>query len=356
MTVLAGCGGGGTTPGQTSKADNPPVETTLRISAESITLAGTLAGATSGDIASNDVTADLQQVAAALGDVSSFATTTTIRYCGGDPNTDNGQGSVTTVNNDADPAGRSTGDTITMTYNACVRGIINPVTTNGTRVYTINQLTGDPSVAGSAWSLDTTRNSDLTMTTATDTKTHKETDQHTASSDGVVLTTAAKGTTTHTDADGTSVREFTIGGTRDSSNNTFTHNVNLTSTDSAGKRSVVTKTPISGTVGSGPTAGVVEISQADTAGKLLTMTRLTAQTDGSVLVEIDSNGDGVIDSTETLANWRGLISLGIGGIGGRGGGVGVAPGRTRPTPPAGGITPPVGVTPPVGTTPVLPAV
>lgn len=331
--VLAGsltaCGGGGDTK-STSKPPTPQPDTSGNTATNSQQLAasalatiatadGIIADDPSSTAASQEFAAPISQLGNSVG---ILAVTTVVRFCGADPAVDTGAGNVTTVTDDKDPAGPSTGDTVTVTFNACQRGT---VTINGTRGHTVVALTGTPFVTP-PWNVETKRDSDMTVATATgNTFTNKGTSTISeASTDGVTVTrhvigafdsSRTTGTTTTTTTD-----KFDIARTSDQNTQTFTLEATIDSTGTAGSHSVTTPTPLTGTQGSPPTAGVILIAHTDAAGAK-SSTKLTAQAGGLVLVEVDSNGDGTIDSTQTTT-WFGLIGLGVGPIFGAGGGGG----------------------------------
>ena len=312
--TLAACGGQSTgtqasndAPALSQSADNAQVTAAAAIEAFA-----TASGSTTGDFVPTAA------VSALATDVGALAVTTTVRFCSSPPAgaVDTGKGNVTTVVNDADPVGRSTGDSVTETFNNCVQGAR---TTNGTHSHTINTLTGTPGTG--VFTLDTTRMTDKTTTTATSSSTTKGTSTvKESSTDGVTTTRSIIGTDSHTRTAGTatntSTEDINMTGSTNAANNTFTHSGNIKSTSTTrGTHEVATPTPLSGTIGAPPTAGVILITHTPPAGSTATksITRITAQADGTVLLEVDSNGDGVVDTT-TTTTWAGLIGIGAGPV------------------------------------------
>lgn len=292
-----------------------------------------LDGNTSGDPATDQAGQEFNAVTKILtADAGALAVTTTTEYCGPDPAVDTGNGSVTTENNDQDPPGRSTGDSVTVTFNQCVKGnAVNGRTIDGTRTYVLNTFEGEPYVTA-PWAVDTTATSDITITTSRGSFAHKNTSNVIANStDGIIITRKSTGDSAHTSTPtggGTaenSARTFDISFTSDANAQTYTFEANTTIDNSTRKRTVVTDTPITGTTGGAPNAGVVTITNLDVATQVTSITKLTVQADGTVLVEVDDNGDGTVDSTTTQP-WIDLIRLGL-HFGGSSGGSGFANGN-----------------------------
>lgn len=360
---LSACGGGGSavnTP-NAQGVTNPPMESgqpftqndALALANDEISTVAELSGATSGDVTSIETVIDTFNTAS-LADLGSLAITTSTFFCSSpDPqNVDAGNGSVTITTDDQDPAGRSTGDTVTTTFNQCNQfgGVVNGTTSNK-----INSLTGDPFVT-SPWVVDTTRATDLTRTGAQGSSTTKSTaSSKTESADGVIIvrTSTGQGTRSRTDAAGAttdSSSQFSSKSTTDMNLQTRTSEFDMTSTEATSTRTAKTTTPISGPLNGAPTAGIVEIKETDSAAAVNRLVRVTMQADGTSLVEIDSNGDGTVDQTFT-ARWFGGIGFG-GGFGGGGFGGGFAghnggPGFGGGTG-GGNATPPGAGQPPVG--------
>ena len=362
---LTACGGGSDS--KSTSTSKPPANQTetggnmatnsQQLAAAALATIATADGTIADDPSSNAASQEFAAPISNLGNsVGILAVTTVVQFCGADPAVDTGAGNVTTVTDDKDPAGPSTGDTVTVTFNACQRGT---VTINGTRGHTVVSLTGTPFVTP-PWNVETKRDSDMTVATNTGiTFTNKGTSTISeASTDGVTVTRHVIGTfdssrTTATAATTTSDK-FDIVRTSNQNTQTFTLEATIGSTGTAGSHSVTTPTPLSGTRGSPPEAGVILIAHTDLAGAK-SSTKLTAQAGGLVLVEVDSNGDGTIDSTQTTT-WTDLIGLGVGpifgtGIGSGGGGgfgSGFNGGGGGTAPPGTGVPPGTGTGAPGG--------
>lgn len=363
---LAACGGGG------SAVNAPPVQGINDPSMESsqpftqtgavelanneISTLAELSGAPSGDLTSAEPVIDIFNTAT-LAELGALAVTTTTFFCNSpDPqNVDSGNGSVTITTDDQDPAGRSTGDSVTTTFNQCNQygGVVNGTTSN-----TITSLTGDPFVT-SPWIVDMTRTSDLTRTSAQGSSTTKSTaSSKSESADGVVImrTSTGQGSRSRTNTAGVttdSMNQFSSKSTTDMNQQTQTSEFDMTSTEGTSTRTAKTNIPITGPINSAPTAGVIEIKETDSIAGVNRLVRVTMQADGTSLVEIDSNGDRTVDETFT-SRWFGGIGFDGGFDGGfRGGfrgdsdshsgGPGFAGGAD-----GGNITPPISGQPPVG--------
>jgi len=357
IMALNACGGGGTgitTPNERSLTETPQEPSQSLTQAEALRLANdevaTLAefsGAPSGDATSIEGVIDTFNTST-MGAVGTLAVTTSTFFCSSpDPqNVDTGNGSVTITNDDQDPPGRSTGDTVTTAFAQCNQfgSIVNGSTSNK-----INLVTGEPFVTA-PWVIDLTRTTDLSRTGTSRSSTNKSTSSsRSESTDGVVIvsTSTGQGTRSRTDAAGVKTdftSQFSSKSTTDLNQQTKTSEFDMTSVEGTSTRTAKTATPIAGPLNGAPTSGVIEIKETDSAAGVNRLVRVTMQTDGTALVEIDSNGDGTVDQTFT-APWFGGIGFGGGFAGGAGSHVG--PGFGGGTG-GGGIAPPTSGQPPVG--------
>lgn len=310
--------------------------------------------AADGDVAIFNVAASLTQP-----ELGIMAITTTTFFCSSpDPaNVDTGNGSITITRDDQDPVGRSTGDSVTETFNACVQ--FNR-TVSGTKTDTVVSMTGLPFVTA-PWNMETKRATNLTIDNTTrQTKEESTATVKAASVDGVTTQRGVTGTATVsvTDADGTTTRTrtFNVETTTNLSTLTLSKSFDVTSSVPGG-RSLSTKTlaPISGSFGAAPDSGIIEIREQDAATGTNRIVRITAQPQGLALVEVDDNGDGVIE-TSVSVTWRAVIGAGNNCITGCGtapvtvppGAPGFAPQPgTGPVSPVPALTPPPGFAPPV---------
>lgn len=325
--ALGACGGDQAAPG-TPGSTVDTVADPAAMTAVAIDAVGVANGSVDGDLVPTTL------ISAISTDIGTLAATTTTRFCSSSPvnNVDTGNGSVTTVANDADPAGPSTGDSLTVTFTNCVEG---GRTLNGSVNSTVVTLTGTP--GSGTFTLNTTRATDLTIATAAGaTITSKATSSVNEASDGVKTTRTVKGNSAIAvtgAATSSSTQEYDVSNTTDAAANTFTQTASLKSTSTTdGGHEVTTPTPISGTIGAVPSAGVINIKHTAADGTI-SLIKATIQADGTVTVESDTNGDGVVDTT-TTRSWFGLIGLGVGPAFGFGPGAGQAivggPANNRP--------------------------
>lgn len=336
LLVLSGCGGQADPQGLVSTNNNDPqaknspapsvtTSTAKDEASAALGLIGTLDGAPSGNLTSQEAAAEFQTVAELLtASVGTQAVTTTTFFCSSPAtattpagSVDTGNGSVTTVRDDVDPAGPSTGDKVTVTFDACVRF---GRTINGTRSFEYVAVTGQPFVT-TPWTLSTTRSNNETIAYAARTVVMSGTSSVVADSpDATIVNRKVTGTSTQTTtptagAAVTRTRTFTISTTRNAATQTFTTSANVSSTGPGGSNAIETTTPITGSLGffTPPTAGVIKITNTSTTVPPVTrITTITILAGGQAQLDVDSNGDGIIDTTTTVP-WTGLF--GLGGVG-----------------------------------------
>lgn len=383
--ALTGCGGGSAS--RTPRASTPPLsadqnkQLAMELASETLVAAARFDGNVSGNLTASDASVDAFNISVLTDSAfSPLAVTTQTFFCSSpDPTTvDTGKGSLIITRDDKDPAGRSTGDAVTTTFNSCVQF---GQTLNGTRANVINTLTGTP-FAVAPWTVDTTRTTDLTSAGANRTTVEKSSSSVKVSSpDNLVTTQIVSGNaTTITTGSGAAgvarTQTFTVKTVTDL--NTFTSVKEFdikSSTDGGATRALVTIEPLRGGMGGPPDSGILEIKETDTVAGVNRVVRVTAQADGSAKVEIDNNGDGTIDTTVTTS-WFAVIGIGVGACpaascdlpaaslpvfngapiptAGSNSPVSPVPPVTTPpgsgfTPPPGGFTPPPGgFTPPPG--------
>ncbi len=242
--------------------------------------------------------------------VVGLATTTNVQYCSSpDPlNVDTGNGNVTFTHVDEDPPGRSTNDSHTTNYNNCQMGTR---ALNGSSSFTVVELVGVPFESATAWTLTTTGTTDLTITFPTNERTVKSNYNFSSSTaDGVQFTRSVRGTSEKTRTLNSVLRTsssvFNVLRDWNVSTNAYTKEIDISRTGSFGTRERKTLTPLAG-VGGPPETGVLQLTDTTLTGET-SMTTYTALGGGNVLVEVDSNGDGVIDTT-TETTWSALWQL-----------------------------------------------
>lgn len=234
--------------------------------------------------------------------------TTTVNPC-------SGGGTVTVAYDDIDPAGPSTGDSYTSTYADCVYW---GSTLNGTNSFKIDELSGDPTApAPAVWMIKTTAVTDLLVDRTTSSRAMKGTHLFAAgTSDGVNYSRAVTGDSTTTRTQGTTTstetRKDDTKLTWNLSNNSYSNTISRDETGGpAGDLTIETLEILTGTIPATttrwrnslnpPTAGKARVTRtavtATTATK--SIQTFTALSDGTVQTDIDSNGDGVVDTTTT---------------------------------------------------------
>lgn len=244
-------------------------------------------------------------LALSLGDLQGLAVTT-VSYCNSPAPliTDTGNGSISVTVDDIDPPGRSAGDSYTTTYTNCVQF---SRTLSGSSKFTIVTLTGDPTLPPPAiWSIATTAVSDLTITLATSSRTEKSSYSFTNGTlDGVAYSRVAAGTSSGsvTRAGVTTIQSGNFKNTLDSNYNlnTYTYTMLVDRKTGTGDVLIETPVPLAGTLGTlvkSPTSGTLKVTRS--TGTTLSITTTTAIGGGNARVDVDSNGDGVIDSTSTV--------------------------------------------------------
>ncbi len=279
------------------------------------------------DVADNTnyaaLAADEVQLALTLGAAQMpGATVTTVYYCSSPAplTTDTGNGSITVVVARADPAKPTAKDSYTTTYSKCVR---SGRTLDGNSTFIIDALTGDPKLPPPAiWSIATTAESNMTITSATSSRTEKS--KYTFSNgttDGVTYSKVADGTSSGsiTRAAVTTTQSGKFKMTLDDNHNTnlYTHTMLVDKKNSVrGDLLIETPTPLVGplgTLGRAPNSGVIKVTHTTlataTTPATKSITTITALAGGNARLDIDSNGDGVIDSTSTVPWTLAILSL-----------------------------------------------
>jgi len=233
------------------------------------------------------------------------AAATTVHFCSSpDPlNVDAGNGSVTYINNDIDPPGRSTGDNVETIYANCTHSVLltGEVVIDGSIRYVVNDLHGAPAQTD-VWNIDTTATANLTVSTplASRTTTSNFNLQY-GSTDGVVVTRAIKGDASYVQSiagmQSEISRVYDAVYTEDKASQTYESRFDVTRENAGiGSKRYATTPALSGPVGQPPESGAMTVTEA-IAG-VTSIVTITALGTGNVQVDTDSNGDGVIDQTE----------------------------------------------------------
>lgn len=227
-----------------------------------------------------------------------------------------GGGSVTVTVDDVDPAGPSTGDTYTSTYTDCI--MWGNRTLNGTSTFEIVTLTGDPTQPPPAiWAIETTVVTDMTVVSSQSTRVSTGTFSFAAgTTDGVAYTRAVNGDSKQTVTVGaapprTETTSIDTALSWDVGAGTYVDTVTINSVGGHGGDLVVeTLEPLSGsmTTETGtwrisfapPSAGILRATR--TSATATSIRTYTAQSDGTVQIETDADGDGTPEST-TVTRW-----------------------------------------------------
>lgn len=268
------------------------------------------------DINDNDSAFDLitftdtevQNALVRQNEIDLFATTIDTYYCNSpDPALiDTGNGSITFTNVDEDPPGQSTNDSYSTTYDNC-----NQVTRsmNGFSSFTVNELTGIPYQAGTAWTLTTTASTHLSLIFANGEQV-MDTDftYSNGTADGVTFVRSVVGNNTQSISFNgvTNASSGIYDITRQTNNATgeYSRDITISRSGDFGLRMTQTLSPLLGISGTPPESGVLQLTVTTPAGDTSVST-YTGIGGGNVIAEIDSNNDGVIDST-LQTTWAGI--------------------------------------------------
>lgn len=218
-----------------------------------------------------------------------------------------GGGTITYVRDDQGPPWFSQGDTYTTTYADCVSGV---VTTNGSRIFRVEEQQGQQWVVA-PWSLTTSMERQAyTVSTPWGTRTVDGVSSISLSSpDNVVITQVNSGQSASTnDVAGETLmttNDYVITHTWDEANNTFSLEFDVSTTGPIfDDVAVRTLSPLTGPINQIPTAGQAEIVRTSSAGNTSIVTA-TLMDNGLTRMEMDTNGDGVVDWTQDV-NWTQL--------------------------------------------------
>lgn len=318
-TLVAACGGGGggggggsgsssstitvpSTPVGITTSNAPQVAGASTSTVDAVAGAGSLGGSALGvSISDSGVPRPslsslvVAQVAAIAGNAPQLASLATGAVTSATINCSGG-GSMGVSFDDADSSTTLTrGDTLAVTLNSCVS---QGETLTGSLGVAVQALTGTP--GSTAWStiLGLTFNNTTTV------------------SGGLVssftgsptLTYSVAGTTETMDLSSTSslsgtyagnsfvLSNFTIHQTQNTATNAYTLSIGGTFASSlmAGSVTMSTPTPLAGNGSAHPSSGVVKLTGA--GGSSVTLTALDST---NVTLDIDSNGDGMIDTTQS---------------------------------------------------------
>jgi len=259
--------------------------------------------------------------------VSAAAVTDTVTPCAGG-------GTMTRSVNDVVPVGFSTGDSRSTTFASCIQRLGGTVVTNGSRSFTADLVQGVPFVdpvysVNTSISVNNLSRTD-SATSASKTENGTSTTNVDVTATNVSHNAAGNGTMVRTNTTGTTNVTYTFDMTfsLDKVASTFSMGFNSTINKTgatAGDTVVSTPTPFTGARGASPTAGVLRVEKT-TNGVPSSLVVVTAQADGTAIVQTDTNGDGIFDTTETVASWIAIGQAFGGGTGGTGGTLGAGGG------------------------------
>ena len=287
---------------------------------------------------------------------------TSVYYCSSPSprSVDTGKGSITVTVDDVAPVGRSLGDSYTTIYHQCVQATR---TLDGTSSFVIDRYSGEPELPPPAtWIFSATINSTLTITTAASSRVEENYYTYVSNSlDGITYTHQTRGSSSVVlapKATPTKNRGFMITTYDNYNTKLYEHLIERYSQIDALRTEVFTgpslvgpvgtqgRPPSSGaivvrvsTIGTGPVVchevpigmggggGMVGAGGGAAGGMggaggglggggsmgggatttvcaasntLISVTTITAIAGGNARVDVDSNGDGVIDSTTTV--------------------------------------------------------
>ncbi len=210
-------------------------------------------------------------------------------------NTDTGNGSMSIAIDDVDPPGQSTGDSFTISYAACVQF---GGTYNGSSKFKIDEISGTPyAPSPQVWRVSTSHSSDVRIDHATGSTTLGSSFVFSSgTADGVSYDRLIQGSFDLSNGAATPfATKFKNDYGWNVATNSFAHSVNSSYSSDFGSYALETLVPIRGVLGTAPTEGKARVTQD--FGSVNMITTLTVIADGMVRVELDANGDGVVDVT-----------------------------------------------------------
>jgi len=239
--------------------------------------------------------------------ISLLAVTETTRPCAI-------SGTQTNIVNDIDPVGLSTGDTRTNIFTDCTRA--NGTVVNGSNGFSTDEAIGTPFI-DPTWSTQSTMFRDNFSIASPSAGTSRTTNGNTTTAisvtDNNLIIQSASGTGSQVRVDSTgettSNHNFEMSFNWDVSAQTYSISfmADTEQTTTASSQSQVNTTiPFEGSIGSAPATGKLLFTKMLDAAAVSILTA-TAQPDGTVIVESDTNADGTIDSTTTEPDWSGVL-------------------------------------------------
>jgi len=168
-----------------------------------------------------------------------------------------------------------------------------------------------PYTPATAWTLTTSAMTDITVIFATGDQVVKSNyDFSSNTADGIQISRSTNGSSTRSFNNGGTLRvsssDFAVAVDRNIGTGAYVKNIDISRTSSFGSRMTKTLTPLAGVSGP-PDTGVLQVTRTDSANATL-ITTYTALSGGNVRVNVDSDDDGVIDTT-TDTTWAALWQL-----------------------------------------------
>ena len=228
-----------------------------------------------------------------------------------------GGGLMTRTLDDVDPVGLSTGDMRTTAYTDCVRNPGGNIVLNGSRGFIADQMEGVPFVDPN-WTMQTTMFQENFTRENTAAAVSRVVNGSTTTGIVVVDTTISQsatgtGSVSRTNDTGTKVSDhaFNLAFDWDTAAQTYTWEFGVTAQVTladltTSSVSAETSQIFSGAIGAAPTSGSLTVSYAS-AGVTTGIVTATAQPDGTVLVETDSDADGVVDTSIVEPTWDNVL-------------------------------------------------
>jgi len=242
--------------------------------------------------------------------VKALAITETVTTC-------NGGGTMTRIVDDVDPPGPSTGDTRSTVFADCIRAASgNGPTINGSRGFTTDETVGTPFLTPT-WSTQSTQFQNnlsyINATAGTSRVSNGSTSTGISVTDNNFINQNASGTGSNerTNASGTTTSNFTFDMNFDWDVTAAVYTISLntdveTVATTQAASTLTTVVPFDGTIGQPPSSGQLMFTRiSDNAATSIVLA--TAQLDGTVLVEADTDANGTIDTTATEPNWSGVL-------------------------------------------------
>jgi len=228
-----------------------------------------------------------------------------------------GGGTMTRVVDDVDPVGLSSGDSRSTVFDNCVQNAAGTRVINGSRGF-INDVIQGTAFVDPDWIITTTMfqnnlSRENPLTGSNRVSTGSTTTSINVDSTAGTLTQSASGngsvTRANPDSAITNNHEFSLAFNWDTNANSYLWDINVMVENITTDQSYInltTDNSLTGSTGQPPTAGQLTVSRGMN-GQSTRILILTAQADGTVLVEIDDNADGVIDSSTIETNWSNVL-------------------------------------------------